>query len=88
MVAEQVTHLDGRVNPHAMYLRVETDVAQFWWYGPTKLTMALPFLVAAVWLVLLSALACKALAFAVLAGELVVVVWIVVQNWNAVRRGR
>jgi hypothetical protein len=85
---EQVTHLDGRVNPHAMYLRVETDVAQFWWYGPTKLTMALPFLVAAVWLVLLSALACKALAFAVLAGELVVAVWIVVASWIAVRRSR
>lgn len=85
---EQVLHLDGRVNRHAMYLRVEPHVAQFWWYGPTKLTVALPFLVAAMWFVLLSALASTTLALVVLACELLVVVWIVVRGRTDAVRSR
>ena len=85
---KQVLHLDGRVNRHAMYQRVEPKVAGYWWYGPTKLTVALPLLFAAVWLLLLAALISTVLALVVFACELSVLVWIVFRGWREVQRVR
>ena len=85
---QQVLHLDGRLNRHAMYLRVEPNVATYWWYGPTKLTRGLPFLVAAVWLALLGELVCSYLFVAVLVLEALVLLLIVARSWAVVRRKR
>ena len=85
---QQVLHLDGRVNRHAMYLRVEPNVATYWWYGPTKLTRGLPFLVAAVWLALLSALVCSCLFVAVLVLEALILLLIVAWSWKVVHQRR
>lgn len=85
---QQVLHLDGRVDRHAMYLRVEPNVATYWWYGPTKLTRGLPFLVAAVWLALLSALVCSSLFVAVLVLEALILLLIVAWSWTVVHQRR
>lgn len=46
-----VTHLNGCVDRHAVYLRVEPRVGDKWWFGPSALTARLPWLVSALWLV-------------------------------------
>jgi hypothetical protein len=44
-----VTHLDGRVDRHGVYLRVEPSVAAHWWYGPSAFTARLPWLICTIW---------------------------------------
>ena len=83
---QQVVHLDGRVNRHAMYRRIEPNVATYWWYGPTKLTRALPVVVGAVWLALLAALAWIYLFPIVVAAEVMALGWVVYRSWKRVRR--
>jgi hypothetical protein len=53
---ENVTHLDGCVDRHGVYLRVEPDVGSHWWYGPSALTARLPWLVSAMWLLAIAVL--------------------------------
>lgn len=48
-----MTHLDGRVDRHGVYLTVEPNVGDRWWYGPSALTARLPWLVSVLWLVAL-----------------------------------
>jgi hypothetical protein len=47
---QNVIHLDGRVDPHGIYLRVEPSVGAKWWRGPSSFTSRLPLVVCAIWL--------------------------------------
>lgn len=44
-----VTHLDGCVDRHGVYLTVEPKVGDKWWYGPSALTARLPWVISAMW---------------------------------------
>jgi hypothetical protein len=83
---QQVLHLDGRVNRHAIYQRVEPNVGPYWWSGPTKLTVALPIVICAFWLALLAGLACVYVLPAVLAVEVGGLAYVVLRSWNEVRQ--
>jgi hypothetical protein len=48
-----VVHLDGVVDQHGVYLRVEPSVSQRWWFGPSALTARLPWLVAFMWIIVM-----------------------------------
>lgn len=51
-----MTHLDWRVDQHGVYLRVEPNVGDKWWYGPSALTARLPWVVTAMWLLAVAVL--------------------------------
>lgn len=80
---EQVLHLDGRVNRHAMYLRIEPHVATYWWYGPTKLTVALPYVILSMWLIVLTIVWLQ--SFLLPALFIVLAAWILVVGGGALR---
>ena len=48
---QNVTHLDGRVDRHGIYLRVEPMVGERWWRGPSSFTSRLPLVVCVIWVV-------------------------------------
>jgi hypothetical protein len=48
-----VMHLDGVVDRHGVYLRVEPAVAQRWWFGPSALSARLPWLITAIWIMVM-----------------------------------
>lgn len=80
---EQVLHLDGRVNRHAIYLRVEPHVATYWWYGPTKLTVALPYVILSMWVIVLTVVWFKEFLRPVL--FIVLIAWVLVAGGGALR---
>ena len=47
---KNMAHLDGCVDQHGVYLRVEPNVSAHWWYGPSAFTAKLPQLVILMWL--------------------------------------
>jgi hypothetical protein len=80
---EQVIHMDGRVNRHAIYLRIEPHVALYWWYGPTKLTVALPYLILSMWVIVLTVVWFQSFLLPVL--FVVLSAWILVVIGGALR---
>lgn len=50
---QNVMHLDGLVDQHGVYLRVEPSVSQRWWFGPSALNARLPWLVVAMWIIVM-----------------------------------
>jgi hypothetical protein len=47
---ENVMHLNGLVDRHGVYLRVEPSVGQHWWFGPSAFTARLPWFITGIWL--------------------------------------
>lgn len=50
---EQVLHLNGALDRHAVYLRVEPSTPPAWWYGPTSFATYLPIFFVVAWLLAL-----------------------------------
>ncbi len=50
---QNVIHLDGIVDRHGVYMRVEPRVAQRWWFGPSAFTARLPWLIVAMWIIVM-----------------------------------
>jgi hypothetical protein len=50
---ENLMHMDGAVDRHGVYLRVEPQSSEHWWSAPSSITAQLPWPICAAWIVMI-----------------------------------